>query len=141
MLAAVANTSSVDLHDGLRTTDKFTDLVASFINSRQGIIRPPSSLLIDDKEKIGGQTKEELAQYYSPRTSNSLTFAKKFDVGGAIRKGLRLAKDAILSALIFALRLATKAIFYPLIFLLKLLFPDVYKIISAILFLAKKEDI
>ena len=100
---------------------------------------PPA--LIDDKEKIGVQTKEEMAQYYSPRTSNSLTFAKKFDVGGAIRKGLRLAKDAILSALIFALRLATKAIFYPLIFLLKLLFPEVYKIISAILFLAKKEDI
>ena len=140
MLAAVANSnsSSIDLHNVLRTTDKYAYLVT---NSRHRIIRPPSSLLIDDKEKIGGQTKEELAQYYSPRTSNSLTFAKKFNVGGAIRKGLRLAKDAILSALIFALRLATKAIFYPLIFLLKLLFPDVYKIISAILFLAKKEDI
>ena len=136
MLAAVANTSSVDLHDGLRTTDKFTDLVASFINYRQGIIRPPSSLLIDEKEKIGGQKKEELAQYYSPRTSNSLTSAKKkFDVGGAIQKGLLLATKALLYPLLFVLRLAAIAIFYPLSFLLQPLFPDFFNTIGTILFI------
>ena len=134
-MAAVANSnsSSTDLHNVLRTTEKYAYLVT---NSRHRIIRPPSSLLIDEKEKIGGQKKEELAQYYSPRTSNSLTSAKKkFDVGGAIQKGLLLATKALLYPLLFVLRFAAIAIFYPLSFLLQPLFPDFLNTIGTILFI------
>ena len=79
-MVAVANTSSSGLRNVLRKTHKFSNLLASFINFRHGIIRSPSSPLTNDKGNIDRRTswtEKTCAQNYSPCSC----YENKFNIG------------------------------------------------------------